>query len=112
MASTGDAQAQAAATSKDALMSAVATYLKKKGYNKSLEAFGSESGFSVDRMATSQDLLADASLLQAVVNYNPAEKLPGSFEASFQALNDWIDRSLDQCKVRKTPKSTIKAKFA
>lgn len=81
------------------LQSIIASYLKKKGYNRSIEGLAADLGTSVDKIAVATDLINDATVLQAVLNYNATEKFPGSFEQSFKALSVWIDRSLDQCKV-------------
>lgn len=83
----------------------IASYLKKKGYQRSLESFVSDTGTSVDKIAVGLDLNTDATILQTIMNYNPAEKFPGSFEQSFHALSVWVEKCLDQCKVRVTRKT-------
>ena len=98
--STENPVANAPAPANDtSLQSIIASYLKKKGYNRSIEGLAADLGTSVDKIAVATDLINDATVLQAVLNYNSTEKFPGSFEQSFKALSVWIDRSLDQCKV-------------
>jgi transcription initiation factor TFIID subunit 5 len=100
MASSGDAppSSSAAQSNEASLPSIIASYLKKKGYNRSIEGLATDLGVSVDKIAVSMDLINDSTVLQAISTYNSSEKFPGSFEQSFSALCTWIDRSLDQCK--------------
>jgi hypothetical protein len=112
MSSSGDApaQGQAAPSNDTSLHSIIASYLKKKGYNRSIEGLAADLGVSVDKIAVSIDLLNDATVLQSINTYNGSEKFPGSFEQSFKALGTWIDRSLDQCKVCEVQMSHLIAK--
>lgn len=82
----------------------IASYLKKKGYQRSLESFASDTGTSVDKIAVQMDLMSDSTVLQMIMNYNSTEKFPGSFEQSFHALSVWVEKCLDQCKVREARK--------
>lgn len=103
MASVADASSSGnhPATGDNALQNIIASYLKKKGYQRSLEGLAADLSTSVDKIAVSLDLMNDATILQAITNYNPSEKFPGSFEQTFHALSMWVEKSLDQCKVRR-----------
>jgi hypothetical protein len=101
MASSGETQAPQPAQppTESSLQSIIAQYLKKKGYNRNVEAISTDIASSVEKMAVSVDLLSSATALQTILTYNAAERFSGSFEQSFKALSVWVDRSLDQCKV-------------
>ena len=102
MASSSEAapsSSSAPGSDSNSLHGIIAFYLKKKGYQRSLEGLAADLGTSVDKIAVSLDLMTDATVLQMITNYNSAEKFPGSFEQSFHALSMWIEKSLDQCKV-------------
>lgn len=108
MATSGEAPTPSAANpNTDSLPNIIASYLKKKGYKRSVEALALDLGTSVDKIAVTMDLVNAGTVLQAISTYNNAEKFPGSFEESFADLCTWIDRSLDQCKVCKGRKWTL-----